>query len=162
MNVGLLKHGCPVTASWRLKKMCKVSILSFHAGIAGDRLRVPYFLPPHLTEAVYQDSLRNVLLELLGDMDLQTRIHLWFMHDGVHPHFVLAVWESLNMFSKQWIGWGGPTAWPDRPLDLNPLDFYLWGNLKSSVCHTEVSDMQDLQHLIQNWFLMMCVKPRIL
>jgi len=61
MNVGLLKHGCPVTASWRLKKMCKVSILSFHAGIAGDRLREPYFLPPHLTEAVYQDFLRDVL-----------------------------------------------------------------------------------------------------
>jgi hypothetical protein len=76
MNVGLLKHGWPVTASWRLKNMCKVSTLSFHAGIAGDRLRGPYFLPPHLTEAVYQDFLRDVLPELLGDMDLQTRIHL--------------------------------------------------------------------------------------
>jgi len=103
MNVGLLKHGCPVTASWRLK-MCKVSTLSFHAGIAGDRLRGPYFLPPHLTEAVYQDFPRDVLPELLGDVDLQTRILLWFMHDGVDPHFVLAVWEFLNMFRKQWIG----------------------------------------------------------
>ena len=62
----------------------------------------------------------------------------------VHPHFVLSVWEFLNMFPKQRIGWGGPTAWPDCPLGLNPLNFYLWGNLKSTVCLTEVSDMQDL------------------
>jgi hypothetical protein len=100
MNVGLLKHGCPVTASRRLKKMCQVSTLSFHAGIARYRPRGPYFLPPHLTEAVYQDFLRDVLPELLGDLDLQTRIHLWFMHDSVHPHFVLAVWEFLNMLPK--------------------------------------------------------------
>jgi hypothetical protein len=66
--------------------------LSFHAGIAGHSLRGPYFLPLHLTEAVYQDFLRDILPELFGDMDLQTRIHLWFMFDGVHPHFVLAVW----------------------------------------------------------------------
>jgi len=104
MNVGLLKHGCPVKASRRLKKLCKVSTLSFHAGIAGDRLRGTYFLLLHLTEALYQDFLRDVLLELLGDGDLQTRIHLWFMHDGVHPHFVLSVWEFLNMFPKQRIG----------------------------------------------------------
>ena len=103
MNVGLLKHGCPGTASWRLK-MCKVSTLSFHAGIAGDRLRGPYFLPLHLTEAVYQDFQRDVLPELLGDVDLQTRIHLWFMHDGIHPQFVLAIGKFLNMFPKQWIG----------------------------------------------------------
>jgi hypothetical protein len=67
MNIGLLKHGCPVKASWRLKKLCKVSTLSFHAG---DRLRGPYFLLLHLTEALYQDFLRDVLPELLRDGDL--------------------------------------------------------------------------------------------
>jgi len=103
MNIGLLKHGCPITAFWRLKT-CKVSTLSFHAGIAGDRLRGPYFIAPHLTEAVYQDFQRDFLPELLGDVDLQTRIHLCFMHDGFHPHFVLTVWEFLNMFPMQWIG----------------------------------------------------------
>jgi hypothetical protein len=27
----------------------------------------------------------------------------------------------------------GPTAWPPRSPDLNPLDFYLWGHLKTLV-----------------------------
>jgi hypothetical protein len=79
MNISLLKHGFQVWASWRLKKMFKVSTFSFHAGIAGDRLLEPYFLPPHLTGAVYCDFLWNVLPELLlQDVHLQTRTHLCY------------------------------------------------------------------------------------
>jgi hypothetical protein len=40
---------------------------------------------PRLIGAVYRHFLRNVLPELLQDVDLQTRIYLWFMHDGA-PH----------------------------------------------------------------------------
>jgi hypothetical protein len=47
-----------------------VSSLSFHAGIAGDRL---------LAGAAYHDGLGNVVPELLEDVDLQTRIYLWFI-----------------------------------------------------------------------------------
>jgi hypothetical protein len=47
----------------------------------------PCFLPPCVTGAVYPDFLWNFLPELLQDVDLQTMIHLWFMHDGVPPHF---------------------------------------------------------------------------
>jgi hypothetical protein len=31
------------------------------------------------------------------------------------------------------IGTGGPVAWPIRTPDLNPLDFFLWGCMKSRV-----------------------------
>lgn len=48
-----------------IKEMCKMSTLSFHAVIAGDRLRGTYFFPPNLTEAVYQDYLRDVIPVLL-------------------------------------------------------------------------------------------------
>jgi len=70
--------------------------LSFHAGIAGERLRRPCLLP--LTGAVYHNFLRKVLPGLLEDVDLQTRIHLRFIHDGAPPHFLLAVWESCTCF----------------------------------------------------------------
>jgi hypothetical protein len=84
--------------------MLKVSTLHFHAGIAGDRLLGPYFLPPHLTGALYHNFLRNVLPELLQDVGLQTRIHLWFMHDGAPAHFLLGVQEFLNnLFLAKWI-----------------------------------------------------------
>ena len=37
-NTSLLQHGFRVPASWGLKKIFKVSTLSFHAGMAGERL----------------------------------------------------------------------------------------------------------------------------
>lgn len=76
MNMGLLKHGSTLIASWWLKKVCRVSILIFHAGIAGDRLQGHYILPLDLTGAVYHDLLWNVLPELMEDVDLETRICL--------------------------------------------------------------------------------------
>ena len=47
---------------------------------------------------------------------------------------VLAEWLgnfSNQHFANEWIGRGGPIARPARSLDLNPLDFHLWGHLKS-------------------------------
>jgi hypothetical protein len=81
----------------------------------------------------------------LHDVDMQARIHLWLMHYGAPPHFLLAVGEFLNrVFPEQWIVWRGPTAWPACSPDLNPLHFHLWRPLKSTVCGTAVSDNQDL------------------
>jgi hypothetical protein len=94
-----------------------VSTLSFHAGIAGDRLMEPTFLPPCLTGAVYHDFKRNFLQKPLQGVDLQTRIHLWFKHEGAPSHFLLAVQELLNnLFPEQRIKQGGPTAWLPVPL----------------------------------------------
>jgi hypothetical protein len=43
--------------------------------------------------------------ELLQDVDVQARIHLWLIHYGAPPHFLLAVREFLNrVFQEQWIG----------------------------------------------------------
>jgi len=39
----------------------KISTLSSHAGIVGDRRLEPYFLPPRPTGAVYRDFLRSIL-----------------------------------------------------------------------------------------------------
>ena len=105
--------------------MFKASTFSFHTGIAADRLLEPYFLQPHLTGAVYRDFIRNILPELLlllQDVHLLTSIHLWFMHDGAPPHFLLAIRKLL----EQWIGQGGQIAWPAHFPDLNPLDCYAW------------------------------------
>jgi hypothetical protein len=63
------------------------------------------------------------------------------------------------VFPEQWIGQGGPTAWTAPSPDLNPIDFYTWGHLQSTVCATEVSDIQDLQQQIQNGFEMIRMTP---
>jgi hypothetical protein len=155
--------------------MFEVSTVSFHGGIARDRLLGPHFLPPCLTGAVYDGFLRNVLPELLQDVDLQTGIHIWSMPDGIPPNFLLAVREFLNkVFPGQWgaglggWGWGlgggggdGPTAWPACSPDLNSLHFYLWRHLKSTVSATKISDVQDLQRRTHNVFEVIRTTPGI-
>jgi hypothetical protein len=55
------------------------------------------------------------------------------------------------VFSEQWLGRGGPTAWPAGCPDLNRLDFYLWEHLKPTVYATEASDFQDLATTNTEW-----------
>jgi hypothetical protein len=44
----------------------------------------------------------------------------------------------------RWIGRGGPIAWPPRSPDLTPLDFFLWGYVKSIVYQVKIKDLQHL------------------
>jgi hypothetical protein len=102
-----------------------VSTFSTHAGTAGNRLLGSYVLHQLLTGDVYHDFLRNVLPEILQDVDLQIRIHIRFMHDGAPQRFLLAVWEFLNnVFPEQWLGWDGTTAWSVRSPDLYRIFVY--------------------------------------
>jgi hypothetical protein len=69
---------------------------------------------------------------LLQDVDLQTKIYLWFMHYGALPHFFLAVQDLLNsVFPEEQVGQSGPRTWPAPSPDVNCLHFYLRGHLKS-------------------------------
>jgi len=57
---------------------------------------------------------------------MQNRIHLWIMHDGAPPYFLVTLREFLNNLFPERIGHSGPTAWPDPTPDLSPIYFYLW------------------------------------
>ena len=70
---------------------------------------------------------------LTGEVYLNTR-GLWFQHDGAGPHFSVPVQYDLNQhYTNRWIGGEGPVNWPPRSPDLTPLDYILWGHLKSEV-----------------------------
>jgi hypothetical protein len=78
-------------------------------------------------------------------------VHAWWCFTTFLP----AVREFLSsVFPALCVGRGGPTAWPARSSDLNPLDFYLWAHLKSTFWAAEVGDPQDWQQRIQNGFEM--------
>ncbi|KAJ4445979.1 hypothetical protein ANN_12665 [Periplaneta americana] len=65
------------------------------------------------------------------------------------PHFSRMARRYLDRrFPDRWIRRGGPTAWPPRSPDLNPLDFYLWGHLKSLVYSSPVPDLESLRNRI--------------
>jgi len=57
-----------------------------------------------------------------------------FQQDGAPPHFHRDVTTFLDeTFPPRWVRRGGPTAWPPRPPDLTPLDFFAWRFIKDSV-----------------------------
>ncbi|XP_066601289.1 uncharacterized protein [Prorops nasuta] len=104
------------------------------AGLIGNNIIGPYFLPPRLNGEVYADFLREQLGVLLEDVPLHVWNNLIFQHDGAPPHYRLNVRSTLNdMFPERWMGRGGPITWPARSPDLNPLDFFLWGHVKALV-----------------------------
>ncbi|KAJ4436462.1 hypothetical protein ANN_16493 [Periplaneta americana] len=86
---------------------------------------------------------------VLEDTPLINRQHIHFLHDGAPAHFSRTARRYLDRrFPDRWIGRGGPIAWPPRSPDLNPLDFYLWGHLKSLVYSSLVLDLESLRNRI--------------
>jgi len=119
------------------------------AGIIGDFLLGPIFLPPTLNGNNYTQFLETQLPILLEDVPLQIRNQMWFMQDGAPAHFSRIAREFLNNnYTNRWIGRRGPIAWPARSPDLNPLDFYLWGHLKTIVYDTPVATVEVLRNRI--------------
>lgn len=115
------------------------------AGIVGDRLIGPHILPATLTGDIYAAFLQWTLPELLENVPLDIRRRLWIQQDGAPAHFSRAARQILdNHYPNRWIGRGGPVSWPPRSPDLTPLDFFLWGHMKSLVYETPVESEENL------------------
>ena len=80
------------------------------------------------------------------------------MQDGAPPHFPVAVRNHLNeLFPHRWIGRDSEFSWPPRSPDMNPLDYYLWGDMKDFVYSGEINTrdvllarIQDVGNFIRN------------
>ncbi|GFT89689.1 uncharacterized protein TNCV_3137751 [Trichonephila clavipes] len=99
---------------------------------------------------------------------VQNYKELWFQQDGATCHTARATIELLkDTFGDRLISRFGPVNWPQRSCDLTPLDYFLWGYVKSLVYadkpqtldHLEdnirrvIADIrpQMLEKVIQNW-----------
>ena len=82
-----------------------MSISSFHAAIARDRLLGPWFIASLLTGGCLQNIPTKGPSRAAGTCGSAAGIHLWLMNDGAPPHFLPAFRKFLNsMFPKQRIG----------------------------------------------------------
>ncbi|GFW86028.1 putative transposable element [Trichonephila clavipes] len=73
---------------------------------------------------------------------------LWFQQDGATCHTVRATIDLLkDTFGDRLISRFGPVNWPPRSCDLTPLDYFLWGHVKSLVY---ADKPQTLDHLEDN------------
>ncbi|GFX57554.1 uncharacterized protein TNCV_1272011 [Trichonephila clavipes] len=93
---------------------------------------------------------------------------LWFQQDGATCHTARATIDLLkDTFGGHLISRFGPVNWPPRSCDFTPLDYFMWGYVKSLVyadkpqtldhlednIHRVIADIrpQMLEKVIENW-----------
>ncbi|GFX59115.1 putative DD41D transposase [Trichonephila clavipes] len=114
----------------------------------------------------YRAMITNFFIPELNNHDVQ---ELWFQQDGASCHTAHATIDLLkDTFGDRLISRFGPVNWPPRSCDLTPLDYFLWGYVKSLVYvdmpqtlddHLEdnirrvIADIrpQMLEKVIENW-----------
>ncbi|GFU02759.1 DUF4817 domain-containing protein [Trichonephila clavipes] len=86
---------------------------------------------------------------------------LWFQQDGATCHTARSTIDLLrDTFGDRLISRFGPVNLPPRSCDLTPLDYFLWGYVKSLVY---ADKPQTLDHLEDNIHCVMAdIRPQIL
>ncbi|GFW31327.1 putative transposable element [Trichonephila clavipes] len=93
----------------------------------------------------YRAMITNFFIPELNNHDVQ---ELWFQQDGATCHIARAAIDLLkDTFGDRLISRFGPVNWPPRSCDLTPLDYFLWGYVKSWVY---ADKPQMLDHLEDN------------
>ncbi|GFU90814.1 transposable element Tc3 transposase [Trichonephila clavipes] len=93
----------------------------------------------------YRAMITNFFIPELNNHDVQ---ELWFQQDGATCHTARATIDLMkDTFGDRLISRFGPVNWPPRSCDLTPLDYFLWGYVKSLVY---ADKPQTLDHLEDN------------
>ncbi|GFV11323.1 uncharacterized protein TNCV_3724121 [Trichonephila clavipes] len=93
----------------------------------------------------YRAMITNFFIPELNNHDVQ---ELWFQQDGGTYHTARATIDLLkDPLGDRLILRFGPVNWPPRSCDLTPLDYFLWGYVKSLVY---ADKPQTLDHLEDN------------
>ncbi|GFY36846.1 transposable element Tc3 transposase [Trichonephila clavipes] len=79
----------------------------------------------------YRAMITNFFVPELNNRDVQ---ELWFQQDGATCHTARDTIDLLkDTLGERLISHFGPVNWPPRSCDLTPLDYFLWGYVKSLV-----------------------------
>lgn len=124
------------------------------AGILGNHVIGPIFIRANMTGEIYRNLLEFEIEPQIRQIvsnnqeEFENR-EIIFQQDGAPPHFHRMAIEFLDTnFPGRWIGRRGSIEWPPRSPDLTPLDFFLWGFLKSKIYATECRTIEDLERRI--------------
>ncbi|GFV59974.1 uncharacterized protein TNCV_4183441, partial [Trichonephila clavipes] len=115
-----------------------------------------------------KNVLRNLFVNFRADPLTPSPWELWFQQDGATCHTARATIDLLkDTFGDRLISRFGPVNWPPRSCDSTPLDYFLWGYVKSLVyadkpqtldhlednIHRVIADIrpQMLEKVIENW-----------
>lgn len=139
-------------------------------GIVHDFVIGPYVLEQRVTGQTFLNFLREDFPNLMQHLPNFVKEIMWLQLDGAPSHFAREVREHITeQFPARWIGRQGfivpfallnfkyfiqlgPIAWPPRSPDLTPMDFFLWGTVKSDVYRTPATTRDDMLVRIQESF----------
>lgn len=114
----------------------------------------PFFFEDNVTGEGYRKMLEEEFIPAAQGLDAID--DFWFMQDGARPHRTLNVFELLDEhFHGRVIGleyesrYGCGIEWPPYSPDINPCDYYLWGNLKDKVYQPAPATAEGLKTRIR-------------
>ncbi|GFW05010.1 uncharacterized protein TNCV_598041 [Trichonephila clavipes] len=100
----------------------------------------------------------NFFIPELSNHDVQ---ELWFQQDGATCHTARATIDLLkDTFGDRLISSFGPVNWPPRSCDLTPLDYFLWGYVKSLVYADKLETFDHLEDHIRR--VIADIRPQML
>lgn len=114
----------------------------------------PYFFENRREQAIsvngvaYRRMLIDYFFPIMSEHPAFTS-HTWFQQDGATPHTARESMALLrDFFPNKLISRFGDIPWPPRSPDLTPMDFFLWGYLKSKVYETSPATISALKENI--------------
>ncbi|GFU92366.1 uncharacterized protein TNCV_823921 [Trichonephila clavipes] len=100
----------------------------------------------------------NFFIPELNNHDVQ---ELWFQQEGATCHTDRATIVLLkDTFGDRLISRFGPVNWPPRSCDLSPLDYFLWGYVKSLVYADKPQTLDHLEDKIRR--VIADIRPQML
>ena len=87
--------------------------------------------------------INDFLFENMDDIDPD---EMWFQQDGATCHTAIATIDLLkSKFGDKLISRNGLVNWPAMSCDLAPLDYFLWGYVKSLIYADKPSTIDALE-----------------
>ena len=144
----------PVDFSYE-KKDCRQKLTVWIGMIGDGTLLGPFFFQQNINGERYLQMINDQIVPVLDERERFRRQqngrfrHLWWAQDGAPPHRSRVVMARLQeLFGDRIVALNQPVEWPPRSPDLTPLDFFVWGYLKTKVFQSPPANLIELQERI--------------
>lgn len=127
--------------------------ISVWAGICGNgSILGPFFFDRNVSGPSYLAMLNRDILPSIPNLypHIQNPLQqVWWFQDGAPAHRSRAVKDRLvGVFDQRLVALGTRVEWPPRSPDLTPMDFFLWGHIKSKIFVTPPQNIAELRQRI--------------
>ena len=125
-------------------------------GLSGSRVFGPYYYEEEETgkaTTVTKERYTAMLSEIFPEDSDEIGCNPVFMQDGAPAHTSRVAMDWLkNRFGDKLISNKSDFIWPPRSPDLNPLDFYFWGDMKQKIHEGSPRSLMDVKNMIGGFF----------